>query len=122
MDKRHGILLKIIKALFLVKAVIWIMFALYYFFQIRTQVVAILSLLLFIDGIIFLWISFAISKAKWIYYFAIIFLALNIIVAFFDQLGLADYFLLAFDVILFILLLSNVKAPINCKAKNDSLF
>jgi hypothetical protein len=42
MNKRDDILLKIIKALFLVKAVVWTIFAVYYFFQTRTQAAIIL--------------------------------------------------------------------------------
>ncbi len=90
--------IKVIRALFLINAFIWISLGVTHIVQSRTQTTLIVVVLLFINAIIFLWLSRSIGKRlKWIYYFAVVLIVANLILTITDQFGLFDLFVLVLD-------------------------
>ena len=113
--KRHkyyfDIKLKIARALFFLNALTWVGFGIYLFLEmtgfnnrLSAVIVAIFMLgnaaAMFISGLLIY------RRIKWGYYFSVAVVALNIILTFTDQFGIADFLTLLVDIVLFMILLS----------------
>jgi hypothetical protein len=109
MEKQNfteGIAIKIIRWLLLFNGVAFVVFGLVHFFRGAW----VLGSLFIIDAIVFLWLNRVIGRGKkWIFYFAIIFVGVNIILIIIDQFGMIDLFFLLLESILFVMILGNKK-------------
>jgi len=88
--------IKLIKNLMFLKAGIWTVFAGIHFGR-GTETSQLLAILMLIDAVIFSLIGWKIDKCKLLYYFAVAFLAVNILLTIVDQLGFFDYVILFID-------------------------
>jgi len=108
--------LEIARGLFFFNAAIWLVNSLFTFLEIlhlytrqaNQKIIAIVILSLMLGNVVAMAISgFFISKRnKWLYYFAIFVLVVNIILTFTDQSGFFDFATLVLNLILFGILIS----------------
>ena len=99
-------IIKIIRWLFLFKGVVWIILSGIHLFKGSW----LLAGLLFFDAVIFLWLNRVIEKKKrWIFWFAIVFIGVNIFLTITDQFGWFDFFSLVVDCVLFVMIFGNSK-------------
>lgn len=88
----------LLRTLLASRALVMLIVSLNYFFKDYSNLVGFLLLL---NSTIFLLIAFAIYKRnKVIYYFSLAFVALDILLTIFDQMGLWDYLVLVLDIVI----------------------
>jgi len=89
---------KAVRALFLFKCLVWVLFGVIFLIRFRTPMAPFLACLLFINALIFFWLAWVIVRRKaWIFYFSAAFLVANIILTVTDQMGIYDFIVLAID-------------------------
>ena len=100
------------QALFYINTLIWLGFAVYMFYDmaaVDNNGFAILIISIFMlgnAGAMFLSGFMLGKRQKWIYYFAIAFLGINIFLTFTDQFGIYDLLTLIIDLVLLVILFS----------------
>ena len=100
------LIIKIIRWLLLFHGVVFVVFGGVHLFRGAW----VLAILFIIDAIVFLWLNRVTrKKKKWIFYFAIVFVGINIILVVIDQFGMIDLFFLLLESILFVMILGNKK-------------
>ncbi len=103
---KEEIAIKIIRWLFLFNGFVFIVFGGVHLFRGAW----VLAILFVVDAIVFLWLNRVIGKKKrLIFYFAIIFIGVNIILIIIDQLGVIDLIFLLLESVLFVMILGNKK-------------
>ena len=102
---------KFLQILLQVKAGIWLVFSIWYFFRFYFQSpnnkagVVIVSVLMLGNAIVFGGFSFLINrKLKAVYYFLIFYVALNVLLTFTDQLGVYDVIVFVLDLLILAIL------------------
>ena len=103
--------LKIARAMFFLNALIWLGFSIYLFREmtrndngLSATLIAVFMLgnavAMFASGLLIY------KRIKWGYYFSVAVLALNILLTFTDQFGIADFLTLLVDIVLLMILVS----------------
>lgn len=103
----------ITRILILIKSFIWIIFGIIYLVQLNnfypptaSYIFIIVAMLIFGNAVAFFLIYlFLPRRKKLIYYSSLAYLFLNIVLAFTDQFGLADFLSLIIDIVIVILLI-----------------
>ena len=99
-------IIKIIRWLFFVYSLILIVFGGMYLFRGMWM----LTLMFIINAVVFLWLNRVIEqKKKWIFWFAIVFIGINIVLIVVNQFSFIDFPLLVLGSILFVMILGNKK-------------
>jgi hypothetical protein len=103
--------IKIARALFFLNAVTWLGFAIYLYREMTgldNRLSAVIIAIFMLGNAVALFISGLLihRRVKWGYYFSIAVVALNIILTFTDQFGVADFLVLLLDTVLFMILIS----------------
>ncbi|MDA3815112.1 MAG: hypothetical protein PF549_01980 [Patescibacteria group bacterium] len=103
-------LIKIVRWLLLFEGILFLVFSGVHFFR----GIWVLAVLLFIDAVIFLWLNRVIEKKrKWIFWFAVVFIGVNIFSTIASELGWSYFFVLVLDSVLFVMILGNRKYLVN---------
>jgi len=96
--------INLIKNLMFLKASVWSVFAVSHFLR-NTEMSFFLGSLMIVDALIFFLIGWKIDQYKKpIYYFALVFIGINILLTIFDQMGVYDFIILFVDLIVFFFL------------------
>ncbi len=107
---KEQIIVKIVRWLILLKGAGLLVFAVGHLLRFQSWWSLILAVLFFFDAVVFLWLNRVIEKKnKHIFYFAVIFIGINIFLIVIDELGLIDFLILFLDCILFVMILGNKK-------------
>lgn len=107
---KEQIILKIVRWLLLLKGLVLLVFAIGHLLRFQGWWSLILMVLFFFDAVVFLWLNRVIEKKnKHIFYFAVIFIGINIFLIVIDELGLIDFLVLFLDCVLFVTILGNKK-------------
>jgi hypothetical protein len=111
--KRYSLF--IVQFLFLLNGVLWLIFSFVGLFNAIDGVVAmlgpwLLAIMMAGNGMVFLVLGIFSQRGwRWMYYIALAFLAVNIILSFTDQFGFFDLFTMLVDIVLIPLLFINRK-------------
>jgi len=100
-------LIKLAQALLVVQAGIWLVFSLWMLVRPSTPstFAIILAAMMFINQLIFLGIVWGISRRlKAVFFFALVFLSVNLSFSVTDEFGIFDWLVLALDVIMLVIL------------------
>lgn len=100
---------RIIKVLFLAKSASWMIYGIYYAVQTDSNLAYLTSVILIMDAVVFFWLGVMLDRKRWIYYFSIVFLLVNICFQLLSQINLLQYFLLSMDILIMFLLILNIK-------------
>ncbi|KKP69383.1 hypothetical protein A2X44_04495 [candidate division CPR3 bacterium GWF2_35_18] len=108
--------MSVVQILLYIKSATWIILSVIYFFTLyeryadQTFLIAIISVMMFVNGIIMIVLAFLLKKKiQLIYYGTIVYMFVNIILAFADQFGLTDLLALLIDVAIVVLLIRGKK-------------
>lgn len=100
---------RVIKVLFLAKSAAWLLYGIYYAVQTDSSLAFLTSVILIVDAVVFFWLGVMLDRKRWIYYFSIVFLLVNICLQLLDQISILQYFLLSMDILIMFLLILNIK-------------
>jgi len=112
---------KIAQILFLLKSLMWLLFSVIFVILFLGKAVLIITPIILADAILFLWLGWKIAKKRrWVYYFALLFLFANIVMAFADEFGWADFLVMLSDVAIlaFLILKRKQFLPTNIDTKS----
>jgi hypothetical protein len=102
-------MIRLAQILLLLSAIIWCAFSVWYFARPNTTTATIvIAVLMLVNSTIFAVLAWLIAKKnRWVFYFAILFLAVHIVLTITDQFGILDLLVLVIDLATLGILLFN---------------
>lgn len=102
-------MIRLARVLLLLSAITWCAFSAWYFMRPNTTTSTIVvAVLMLVNSAIFAALAWLIAKKnQWIFYFAVLFLAVHIVLTITDQFGILDLLVLVIDMVTLGILLLN---------------